>query len=321
MDQVPALEIVKSLPVRPLWLLRVFALTALKRVPVYAFAAGAALFLAAQVLTWAFSDGAMATAGGWSATILLTSVGTVLGGLAGLAAASGAMLQIAEADVRDWLAQVPEGKADRLFPTMEREQLQTDYEQAIELMCTSTIGRVPLPSFIRRRVQERFRQALLEDFLADCEQRGVPAVSFADLRSFLLSKALPVVTQPVHTQIRIWMLTLIGVLAGVAGLSVLIGLLANHVDPRLLVTVLGTAGVVVLGLGLPRASRRASPWRYRLGILILGGGLIVWPIAWIQLWSLDLGMVWIVVLAVTVWTFHRGASMAFLEGNGLVLRS
>lgn len=260
MSRVPARHGFTSLPVRPVWLFRVFAMSALMRVPAYSLAAGVGLFLATQSLACAFGDGSMVEAGWWSATVLLTILGLVLGSLAGLAAASGQALQAAEADVRDWLARITEDEGDRLFPTIDVGQLQGSYEAALASMYSSTIGRLPLPGFVCRKIQMQFRHALLDQFLTECEQRGVTAVRFADVRRFVMLKALPAVTQPLHTQVRIWTLLLIAPLLAGAGVSILIALLADHVDPPLLVAFgLGTIGLVVLCLRLPRASRHASP--------------------------------------------------------------
>jgi hypothetical protein len=294
--------------------LRVFAGSALRRVPLYALAAGGVLFLVAQLLARALGDSVIATVGSWSLSAALTSFGLVFGGLVGLAGTAERVLDVAEDDLRDWLRRLPVGDGERLFPSIELEQFRRGYEDSIKSIYGTTLGRLPLPGFAHRKVQSQFRHALVDEFLTQCEARGSTTIGFNEVRQFLLLKGLPIVTRPAHAQFKIWTLLLCGVLGVCVSVPLLIGLLANRVDPRgVILGTFGFAGVMVLATGLPRASRCSSPWRWRLGILIIGLGLVLWPIAWTKLWGHDLGMVWIIIVAITVWTFHRGVRLAFME--------
>lgn len=311
-----------SLPVRPLWLLRVFAISVLKRVPAYALAGGAAMFLAARFLGWSFGDGALAAIGAWSFTFVLAALGIALGSLLGLATTGEDVLRAAESDIRNWLMHLPSGAGEELFPPVDLQELRNVYEKGIEQLYRTTVGRIPLPGVARRAVQSQFREALLDEFLADCGQRGVTRVGFPEVRDFMLRKALPIVTRPAHAQFRIWTVLFLALLGVGVAVPALIGLLRHQVELHVLITgVFGLLGVMVLAIGLPRASSHVSPWRYRLGIVLLSVGLIAWPIVWIQLWPLDIGMVWIVVLAVTIWTLHRAARLAFLEADQIMVRA
>ena len=315
-------SVVRSLPVRPLWLLRVFAVSALARVPASAFAGGAALFVAARLLGWAFEEGAIGTIGAWSFTLALTGLGVALGSLLGLATTGEHVLRAAESDIRNWLETLPPGHGDSLFPSVDLQELRSGYEKASENLYRSTVGRIPLPGFARRSVESRFRHVLLDNFLADCAERGLTRVGFVELRDFMLRKALPMVTRPAHAQFRIWTLLLLAVLGAGVAVPVVIGALGGDVELRVLIPgMFGGVGLLVLAIGLPRASTHASPWRYRLGIVLLSAGLIVWPLVWIALWPLDLGMAWIAVLAVTMWTLSRAARLAFLEADQFMFRA
>lgn len=83
-------------------------------------------------------------------------------------------------------------------------------------MYAATLGRVRLPGFLERFVRSRFRQAFVEDFIADCERRGVSTVGLTELRHWLSFRGLPLVTAPIHAQLRTWRTLLLlglGVLA------------------------------------------------------------------------------------------------------------
>ena len=294
----------------------------MKRVPAYALTGGAALFLAARLLGWSFGDGTLAAVGAWSFTFVLTALGIALGSLLGLATTGEDVLRAAESDIRDWLMKLPAGQGDSLFPHVSVQELRSTYEKASEELYRTTVGRIPMPGFARRAVQAKLRDALLDDFLAECTQRGVTRVGFAEVRDFMLRKALPIVTRPAHAQFRIWRLLFLALLGTGVAVPVAIGLLGSRIELRALITgMFGIVGVIVLVAGMPRAWAHASPWRYRLGIVLLSAGLFLWPIVWIELWPLDLGMAWIVVLAVTVWSLHRAARLAFLEADQIMVRA
>ncbi len=72
------------------------------------------------------------------------------------------------------------------------------------------------------------------------------------------------------------------------------------------VATLVLAGILILSWGMPRASTYRLPWRWRVGILYIGGGLIVWPLFYLFFGQLDLEMVWIPIWVATLMTFVIG---------------
>jgi hypothetical protein len=159
---------------------------------------------------------------------VLTALGVVLGCLLGLTSTGKKVLHAAETDVRDWLAQLPAGEGERLFPSIELQQLRSGYDETIESIYVSTIGRIPLPAFARRSVKSRFRHAILDEFGAECDQQGVTHVGYPEVRDFMLRKALPIVTRPAHAQLRLWTVLLLALLGVCMLVPILVWFLAGH---------------------------------------------------------------------------------------------
>jgi hypothetical protein len=65
-------------------------------------------------------------------------------------------------------------------------------------------------------------------------------------------------------------------------------------------------GLMVLIWGLPRANHHRMPWRWRIGIVMIGCRLILWPPIYLFLSQFDLEMVWIPVWGATIITFVVG---------------
>ncbi len=309
-------DALRSMPVRPFRLLRTFVLSALVRVPAFGLVAGLVLFASWRILGRGLGENVIVAIGSWSMALVFFVAGAVLGAVVGLATSAERTLGVAEADLRAWLDRVDRTEGDRLFPAVETGRLREGYDRTVDALFEQSIGRIPMPRFARRLARDRFRRALLEDFLTDCEQRGVTSVGFTEVRDFMVKSALPVVTRPAHMQIRTWTVLAAGLLGACLVAPVAIGLLARSGDPRaILVAICGTAAVLMLGIGLPRAGRHTRPWRYRAGLLVIAGGLVLWPLAWLELWAADIGMAWILVLTATVWTFHRGVRLVLLDAD------
>jgi hypothetical protein len=224
---VQSLNRFATLPFRPIRLIRIFAKEALLRVPLYCLAGGTALFYAAQAMAPELGASMLGAVGTWSFTLALTSMGVVLGACAGLAAAAAGVLRSAENEVRDWLMQISAVEGDRLFPSIDLERLRSGHDAIVDSIYMKTVGRMPLPAFVGRRVQRRFRQALVDDFLTECEQRGAARVGFAEVRDFLLQQALTVATRPVHAPLRICAALFLALLAASVFVPFLVATLAD----------------------------------------------------------------------------------------------
>jgi len=60
-----------------------------------------------------------------------------------------------------------------------------------------------------------------------------------------------------------------------------------------LAVLLPICGVLLMVWGLPRAERHKLPWRWRIGVIATGAGLIFWPPFYYFFGHADLEMVWI----------------------------
>jgi len=288
-----------ALPVRPFRLIGVFLVAAALRVPLYAAAATGVMLLSAIALGGLPGGRALPAIGAWSVAAILGAAGAIGGGLAGMFAAAERALRAAESDLEAWFARLPRDEGDRLLPSASLESFRSGYDAVIDRMFDETIGRLPMLRFGRRLALARFRHAMVDDFLDHCERAGASVVGFSEMRDYLVGRGLPLATAP---------LLVFGILGALFGIPLLIGLLGGRVSP--VTIVLGTfaaLAVVTAAVGWSRAGRSAAPWRYRLGVLGFSAGLAVWPPVYVRLWPHDLGMVWLLVIAATVATFHWAA--------------
>ena len=82
--------------------------------------------------------------------------------------------------------------------------------------------------------------------------------------------------------------------------------MSANVGRQFTVALLVICGVWVIAWGLPRANQYQLPWRWRVGILYIGLGLIFWPPFYFFFAHLDLEMVWIPIWFATFLTFVVG---------------
>jgi hypothetical protein len=82
-----------------------------------------------------------------------------------------------------------------------------------------------------------------------------------------------------------------------------------------LVAILVLSGIALLHWGLPRAENYRLPWRWRVGVLYLGLGLIFWPLFYFYCGHADLEMVWIPIWVATVLTFVTGAKRLLMANT------
>ncbi len=82
--------------------------------------------------------------------------------------------------------------------------------------------------------------------------------------------------------------------------------MSTHIIRAFTVILSVISGTVVLVWGLPQAHRYVLPWRWRVGILYVGLGLMLWPPFYFFFGHLDLEMVWIPIWAATSMTFVIG---------------
>jgi hypothetical protein len=211
-----------------LLLVRTFLVSALLFIPASGLLGMGVLVLAGSAFpSLGANEGTWWGVAGWSLRGLYAGVGLIGGGVVGAVAASARTFSAFEASVRDLLQRWQPPSNSSSFPSLPLQQVRERYEQVIEQVYTATLGRVRLPGFLERFVRSRFRQAFVEDFLSDVERRGVSTVGLPELRHWLSVRGLPLVTAPVHAQIRIWRLVLVAAFCLLAVLPFALGLLGR----------------------------------------------------------------------------------------------
>jgi hypothetical protein len=210
---------------RPSFLVKTFLVSALFHIPLYGLLAMGVLVPAASAFPASGGNqGTWSVVAGWSMTGLYALAGLIGGGLIGALAAAARTFSAVESGIRDRLQQWQPTQCGSSFPSFPLQQVRERYEQVMDQMYAGTLGRVPLPRFLERFVRARFHQAIIDDFLTDCQRRGVTAIGFPELRQGLVTKGLPLVTAPIHGQLRLWRLLLVGGLGLLAVLPFALGL-------------------------------------------------------------------------------------------------
>jgi hypothetical protein len=216
----------------------------------------------------------------------------------------------------EWILALPAGPGAELLPPMTLDEAYGRYDAVVDHMFGATLGRVPMPGPLRRLLRRPFRQAVVEDFLRDCRTRGLQTVGYPELRNWLLARGLPYLLAPFRGQLRLWRV----VTRGLAGLALAftlgLALLAGRLEPGSTVTAIsGAVALGVLVTGLTRASGHISPLRWRVGMTALAACLGLWPQIYFRLWPLDLGMVWILVFALTFVSVRWSLRQALLGAD------
>lgn len=217
-----------SSTLRPWFLVKRFLVSALFHLPLYGLLAMGVLVAAASAFPASGGNrGTWSVVAGWSLTGLYAMAGLIVGGLIGALAAAARTFSAIESGIRDRLQQWLPRQDSSSFPSLPLQQVRERYEQVMDQMYASTLGRVPLPGFLERFLRACFRQAIVDDFLTDCERRGVTAIGFPELRQWLVTKGLPLVTAPVHGQLRMCRLVLLGGLSLLAVLPFALSLVGR----------------------------------------------------------------------------------------------
>jgi hypothetical protein len=177
-------------------------------------ALAAAAFLYAQLVIGGDGWGTL-QAGSLTAVYLL--IGLVGGALLGGLTAVKRTLVVLDEELRARVPQLLASRGESHFPRMPLQELHAIYEQLLDKMFAETIGRVPLPGWLKRFLRRRLRQAAVEDFLADCKERGVAAVGAPEVGNWIARKGVGLALKPAHMQLRTLRLIVSAVLVLLGG--------------------------------------------------------------------------------------------------------
>jgi len=305
-------------PFRLSWpVLRRLFVDAVLLVPAHAIVAAAVLWAAAQLMASRWADaGGLAALGGWSLTASYALLGGVGGAIAGAIAACARTLAHIERHTEAWILALPTDWGRDLLPEVPLDELEGRYDETLDRVTDATLGRLPVPRLVRRMAKSRLRQALLDDFLATCRERGVTVVGHGELRNWLLTRGLAYALEPARAQLRVWRAVTLGGLGLAALIAVAIAVLGGMASPVTVVLIaFALTGAGILVWGLPRARERERPAQWRVGIVTLALSATGWPALYVLLWPADLGLVWLVVVALTLVTVRWGFERAFVRGG------
>jgi len=185
-----------------------------------------ALVLAAWVYARTLGDGPWALLGGWTLAGVYALVGLAGGAAAGLVAAVIALIATFERECRAWLERQAGTQDDPSFAPFTRDDLSSRTRELADRIVARTVGRIPLPNLIVRLLSSQVCKVLFDDFLTDCERRGLTVIRFGDVRAWLLARGLALSIAPLLARLYIVRWLIIGTLATLAAAAVLLAFVA-----------------------------------------------------------------------------------------------
>lgn len=185
-----------------------------------------ALALAAWYYARTLGDGPWALLGGWTMGAVYALVGFWGGAAAGLLAAVITLVASFERECRAWLERMAGTQDDSSFPPFSRDDLSSRTRELSDRIVRRAIGRIPIPNLVMRLISSRVCKVLFDEFLTDCEQRGVTVIRFAEVRAWLLSRGLALATAPLLAKLFLARWLIIGSLAVLAAGAVILALIA-----------------------------------------------------------------------------------------------
>jgi len=185
-----------------------------------------ALVLAAWVYARTLGDGPWALLGGWTLAGVYALVGLAGGAAAGLVAAVIALIATFERECRAWLERQAGTQDDPSFAPFTRDDLPSRTRELADRIVARTVGRIPLPNLIVRLLSSQVCKVLFDDFLTDCERRGLTVIRFGDVRAWLLARGLALSIAPLLARLYIVRWLIIGTLATLAAAAVLLAFVA-----------------------------------------------------------------------------------------------
>ena len=185
-----------------------------------------ALVLAAWVYARTLGDGPWALLGGWTLAGVYALVGLAGGAAAGLVAAVIALIATFERECRAWLERQAGTQDDPSFAPFTRDDLPSRTRELADRIVARTVGRIPLPNLIVRLLSSQVCKVLFDDFLTDCERRGLTVIRFGDVRAWLLARGLALSIAPLLARLYIVRWLIIGALAMLAAAAVLLAVIA-----------------------------------------------------------------------------------------------
>lgn len=197
-----------------------FLKSVLLLIPLHAAVSCILLTLAAYAYVYTLTDsGAWSLIGGWSLTALYGVVGIIAGILTGFSAAATRTAEAFEKELSAWLRQGATKPDQDSLPSVPLQQLRSQYETTLDQYLTNTMSRFGLPGFLDRFIRSKLREAIVHDFVDDCQQRGLTTAGSQEFRTWLKVKGVALVMFPIYDQFQWWRFLVYGVLGLLGGLA------------------------------------------------------------------------------------------------------
>lgn len=285
-------------------------------VPAHVFVVTSALVLVVGVAGDRLPEGVLAAIGTWSLRFVLGVLGVVAGVVAGLAGAAKRLLDGFEDLLRQRILALAARDDGRLFPAVATAEARGRYEAVLDRMIDEMLGRVRVPRFVRRLLRRGLEQSMVEEFLADCERRGVASIGVTEVRNWAIASGLPRALAPIRGQITIWRIVSLGPPALIVSLLLLLSLIGTGVPPlHVIGAACGVLGFAILAAGHVGARTQPHPMRRRIGLGAVGVVIALSPWIWAALLpGGTLGRAFL-VFAVTLILIIEGLRMAFVSAN------
>lgn len=254
--------------------------------------------------------------GAWSLRFAMGTAGVLTGSIAGLAGAAKRLVDGFEDLLRSRMMALTTSEGDRLFPAVTTAGARDRYESLLDRMLEEMLGRVRVPGMVRRLLRRGLEQSLVDDFLADCERRGIASIGVTEVRNWAIATGLPYALRPLRGQIAVWRILSLGSAGLLFSIVLLLSLLGGAVPAfYVLAGVLGALGVAGLVAAQVGATTHRRPRQWRLGFAVAGTIIGAVPWVWSWLWRMEIGVAWIIVVPATLVAIGWGLRMALVSAD------
>jgi hypothetical protein len=147
----------------------------------------------------------------WSLTGFGLLAGVVGGGILGALSSAKKTMRMVETELHTIFQQLPV-RSDEKNPTFSLNDGRARFTLLLDEALTKTVDRLPLPAFLNRLIRTKMQDAIVSDFIASLEQRGLSSIRPQEFRNWLLTKGVSLGLQPVYDQLAFWRYMIIGLL-------------------------------------------------------------------------------------------------------------
>lgn len=190
--------------------------------PIHAISAAIIMVGAALFYTWSIAEhGLWSQVGGWSLTALYALLGVGGGAVAGFLDAAASTVEQLEQTLRTWLHTLPAITGFDQRPGESIPKIRAQYRALLDKWLGKILDRIWMPGWLDAFIRASVREAIVDRFIASCEQRGVAMVGPQEFRNWLLAEGVSLGFLPLHNQLFWWRYLILGLL-GILALLVLI---------------------------------------------------------------------------------------------------